>query len=736
MGGTQSRRDDRGGGGVSNPNDADDATKAVNAHATPVAAADDVMHSPMISSPMISTPRVVTLPDLDARDREDSERQAKRERERERRAAASERAERRRRRARSASLGDERDGADAEGGAQSQSAEHAWAGHIDETTRLVRPNDAMGTYSYMREVGEGEDSPDQEGHRRRRIVNIRSSSELKSGKGAPVSTGSLTSFFSLGGPSSGTPSPTPSTPSYVHEFKNEGNPVSMSILYGLINTAIVLPVIMSFGSIIYQDEAFRPYLPVLVKLTVFSGVVHQLCFSTFSTLPFAVGQVQDAGLIFLSAMTSDMVKRCRDGGHSDEELLATVTVGLGLFTAILGFGLVVIGRCRLASYVQLLPTPVVGGYLAFIGFFCGQSGMGLMAGVNVSGVAEWGQLFADGRARLVLPGIAGGLLIYVAVRTVKHFAVLPACIVFLVGLFYMLLGITETSVEEARDAGWISDADAPPVWYHTWDYLRPTKVVWSALPPQSLTVLSMIFVVALSSSLDVAAIELELGRPLDYNRELRTVGISNAISGLTGGYTGSYIFSQSIFALRAGIRSRLQGYVLALVELVTVLLPFSILSYVPNFFFGSLLVMIALDLCYEWLWDVRSKVTKAEYSVALATFALIQMAGVEYGIFLGIAFHVILSKLGFEMTPPGGAVDGGGSLTSPHARRGGSDGDSSAEGKSPVGSSPKRRTITPNESGGSLGIFIDYEVSGSDNDEKKDEDGDMTEETTHVTLLV
>lgn len=64
------------------------------------------------------------------------------------------------------------------------------------------------------------------------------------------------------------------------------------ILYGLINATIVLPVIMSFGSIIYHDPFFRPYLPVLVKLTVFSGMVHQVCFSSISSLPFAVGQVQ------------------------------------------------------------------------------------------------------------------------------------------------------------------------------------------------------------------------------------------------------------------------------------------------------------------------------------------------------------------------------------------------------------------------------------------------------------
>ena len=61
--------------------------------------------------------------------------------------------------------------------------------------------------------------------------------------------------------------------------------------------------------------------------------------------------------------------------------------------------------------------------------------------------------------------------------------------------------------------------------YHTWDYLKIDKVVWSVLPSQTLTVLAMISVVGLSSSLDIAAIETELKRPLDYNHELKTVGL-------------------------------------------------------------------------------------------------------------------------------------------------------------------------------------------------------------------
>ncbi|EJK71598.1 hypothetical protein THAOC_06941 [Thalassiosira oceanica] len=98
--------------------------------------------------------------------------------------------------------------------------------------------------------------------------------------------------------------------------------------------------------------------------------------------------------------------------------------------------------------------------------------------------------------------------------------------------FYAILWLTGSTIEDATRAGWVNESVESPSWID--------KVVWSVLPSQALTLLAMISVVALSSSLDIAAIEIELKRPLDYNHELRTVGWSNVISGLLGGYTGSY----------------------------------------------------------------------------------------------------------------------------------------------------------------------------------------------------
>lgn len=148
----------------------------------------------------------------------------------------------------------------------------------------------------------------------------------------------------------------------------------------------------------------------------------------------------------------------------------------------------------------------------------------------------------------------------------------------------------------------------------------------------------MVFVVSFSSCLDVAAISMDMGEALDTNNELMTVGISNFISGLAGGQTGSYIFSQTIFTYRTGCNSRWIGVFVALIFLAVVISTVNFLEVTPVstffasykyaanssnttvwlllssplqlFFLGSTLLFIGFDLMFEWLVEVRHKVSE------------------------------------------------------------------------------------------------------------------------------
>ena len=59
-------------------------------------------------------------------------------------------------------------------------------------------------------------------------------------------------------------------------------------------------------------------------------------------------------------------------------------------------------------------------------------------------------------------------------------------------------------------------------------------------------------------------------------------GVSNLVTGLTGaGFTGSYIFSQTIFSMRAGVATRIHGLIIAGSEFALFALPISIVQYLP-----------------------------------------------------------------------------------------------------------------------------------------------------------
>jgi hypothetical protein len=59
-----------------------------------------------------------------------------------------------------------------------------------------------------------------------------------------------------------------------------------------------------------------------------------------------------------------------------------------------------------------------------------------------------------------------------------------------------------------------------------WGLYAPTKAHWSKALGVIPTFLGMYLVVAFGSSLDVAAIQMDLGRPLDINKELQVRGLT------------------------------------------------------------------------------------------------------------------------------------------------------------------------------------------------------------------
>ena len=161
------------------------------------------------------------------------------------------------------------------------------------------------------------------------------------------------------GGGAGGAAPTPAEPPPPQSMAQT---VLRALMYGLINTVVCAPVMIGFAAIIFRHQDFHRDPAVyaqLVKLVLFSAAVHQTAFTTTSSLPFAIGQVQDAGLIFLSKIAADVAEAMKD--EPVEHMVATALTTLAISTGLLGLALMVTGYFKLAGLVQYLPLPVVGG---------------------------------------------------------------------------------------------------------------------------------------------------------------------------------------------------------------------------------------------------------------------------------------------------------------------------------------------------------------------------------------
>lgn len=238
-----------------------------------------------------------------------------------------------------------------------------------------------------------------------------------------------------------------------------------------------------------------------------------------------------------------------------------------------------------------------------------------------------------------------GLLLTVVARTFSSGAALPVTMVGIPILFYVVLALSGCSLDCARDSGWVGSANEADDGSRTetslWSMIDMSLVHWSLIGDLLWIWIGMVFVVSFASCLDVAAISMDMGEPLDTNKELATVGVCNLMSGLTGGYSGSYIFSQTIFTFRTGVHSRWIGGFLMMFFAAVVASPVNILQISPLFFFGSTLIFIGFDLLYEWFYEIRSTLSLAEYGTIWGTFFAIQVLGIDFGILVGVLVAVV-----------------------------------------------------------------------------------------------
>ena len=423
---------------------------------------------------------------------------------------------------------------------------------------------------------------------------------------------------------------------------------------GLIIGAVECVLAIAFAVFVFGGSA------LVMRLSDGIGLYLGAAFLTLGFLAWragprgVVGSVQDAAAAVLSLVASAVAAKAAQLAHvaqqsglkdyESPDIFLTVVAATFLVTVLCGILFLVIGRFRLGGLIRFVPYPVVGGFLAGTGWLLFKGGVNAATGMQVH-LYNADQLLEFQLIHLV-PALAFGVILLVAVRVIKRPLVIPAAIA--IGLVVFVAGMVATgsSLEDVRDGGWLLGPFESILW-KTWTFEALGGADWLSVLESWAGIVTAVFVATLAILFNISGTELVLDRDLDTNQELRDAGVLNVVSGALGGIPGYHALSLTALAARMSVDARAAGLVAALVPLAAVVFGAEVVGLIPRMIVGGVLVFIGLAFIVEWVWDKRRLLPPLEYAVVLVILVGIVVWGFLVGVVIGLVLAVVLFAVSY-----------------------------------------------------------------------------------------
>jgi SulP family sulfate permease len=367
-----------------------------------------------------------------------------------------------------------------------------------------------------------------------------------------------------------------------------------------------------------------------------------------------VGSVQDAAAAVLAiaaataaAKAVQLQQIAATAGLKDRgpDVFLTVIAATLLVTVLCGAVFLVLGWRRWGNLIRFVPYPVVGGFLAGTGWLLMSGGIYVTGSVPIDFV-RLDELVRPYTLLRWLPALGFGMILLLAVRTLRRPLVIPVTIVIgLVG-FVLVALVTGSSLGEVRSGGWLLGPFETTRLWQPWTFRAITGADWATVAESWPVVATAVFVATLALLFNVGGTELLLDRDLDTNEELRDAGVLNVVSGALGGIPGYHALSLTALAVRMNVDARRAGLIAALVPAAAVVFGSGV-ELIPRVIVGGLLVFVGLAFIVEWAWDKRKILPRSDYLVVLVILAVIVALGYLAGIVVGLVLAAVLFAVSY-----------------------------------------------------------------------------------------
>jgi SulP family sulfate permease len=439
---------------------------------------------------------------------------------------------------------------------------------------------------------------------------------------------------------------TPTADKFWKSFRAEIAPgkIVPSLVTSSVVAMMTVVLSLSFVSLIFV-EPIGGFAGEGTNLMLLTAVILGVFMAIFSSYAGTIAIPQDRVAPIIALMATLIIHDMR--GTDPERIGITVLAAIASSTLLVGLALFFLGAYKLGNIVRFTPYPVIGGFLAGSGWLLVTGSFRVISGEPFS-LHSVGEMISNGLIMDWIPCAVFGVISYAAVRSLRHYFILPAIVFFSLVGFYVWLQWSHHTVADARRLGWILGAQPDTGLAQVRLFPSLLQADWNVVVNQYSTFIALLLTSIISILLNTSALELAADEEIDLNKELRAAGLANLLGGFSGGMVGFQSLSLSSLPLGMGVRSRFVGLFSALACLFLLWFGTGLLGYIPKFILGGILFYNGLSFLAEWVIDAYFRLLREDYYLVVLILAIVAVFGYLQGIGAGIIIATVLFVLKYS----------------------------------------------------------------------------------------
>jgi sulfate permease, SulP family len=407
---------------------------------------------------------------------------------------------------------------------------------------------------------------------------------------------------------------------------------------GLISGVLTIAMACAFSALIFSGP-LSGYVSTGISLILFGAFVLGTVTALTSSYAGTVARPHEIPAAIVAIIAASIAGHMT-AGASGGAMFATVIAAIFVASCATGIFFLILGYLNLGNLIRFVPYPVIGGFLAGTGLLLVKGAFGVMTGraltiENITYLASFSLLIKW------LPGLAFALVLFFILRWRNHYLVMPVWLTISFILFYIVAHSVGVTFADLRAGGWligsIESSGARDLSLSTF-----SQIDWGLVAAQTGKILTILILSCVSLLLNASGLEIVVKEDIDLNRELRSTGFANLLSGLAGSTVGFHSLSLSALGYSMGAKSRMVGVISAFLCASIILFGASLLAYFPRPIMGGVLLFLGLTFLYEWLFQTWSRLPKIDYILIVFILVIIGMFGFLQGVAVGMLVAIVI----------------------------------------------------------------------------------------------